>query len=49
MSDGDSTGPFGRYHFVVAANRLPVDRAEGPDGQAEWRPSPAGWSPPWSR
>ena len=42
MSDRDSTGPFGRYHFVVAASRLPVDRAEGPDGQEEWRSSPGG-------
>jgi alpha,alpha-trehalose-phosphate synthase [UDP-forming] len=42
VSDRDSTGPFGRYHFVVAASRLPVDRAEGPDGQEEWRSSPGG-------
>jgi len=27
---------------VVAASRLPVDRAEGPDGEDEWRPSPGG-------
>lgn len=27
--------------FVVVANRLPVDRVEGPDG-ADWRPSPGG-------
>ncbi len=32
----------GGYKFVVAASRLPVDRAEGPDGEAEWRPSPGG-------
>src|SRR5215218_4668755 len=28
--------------FVVVANRLPVDRVEGPDGTADWRPSPGG-------
>jgi alpha,alpha-trehalose-phosphate synthase [UDP-forming] len=27
---------------VVAASRLPVDRAEGPDGETEWRTSPGG-------
>ncbi len=27
---------------MVAAGRLPVDRAEGPDGTTEWRPSPGG-------
>ena len=27
---------------MVAASRLPVDRAEGPDGETEWRPSPGG-------
>ena len=32
----------GDYKFVVAASRLPVDRAEGPGGEAEWRPSPGG-------
>ncbi len=30
------------HDFVVVASRLPVDRAEGPDGEAEWRPSPGG-------
>ena len=30
------------YSFVVVASRLPVDRSEGPDGQAEWRVSPGG-------
>jgi len=34
--------PVGEYSFVVAASRLPVDRAEGPDGTAEWRASPGG-------
>ena len=34
--------PVGQYSFVVAASRLPVDRAEGPDGQEEWRSSPGG-------
>ena len=28
--------------FVVVANRLPVDRVEGTDGTADWRPSPGG-------
>jgi trehalose 6-phosphate synthase len=28
--------------FVVVANRLPVDRIEGPDGEEEWRTSPGG-------
>ncbi len=32
----------GRYRFVVAACRLPVDRFQGPDGEVEWRPSPGG-------
>jgi len=32
----------GHYDFVAAASRLPVDQAEGPDGQVEWRPSPGG-------
>jgi alpha,alpha-trehalose-phosphate synthase [UDP-forming] len=27
---------------VVVASRLPVDRAEGPDGETDWRPSPGG-------
>ena len=28
--------------FVVVANRLPVDRIDGPDGQTTWRRSPGG-------
>jgi trehalose 6-phosphate synthase len=32
----------GAYDFVVVANRLPVDRVEGPDGSEQWRPSPGG-------
>jgi alpha,alpha-trehalose-phosphate synthase [UDP-forming] len=32
----------GRHRFVVVASRLPVDRTEGPDGEAEWRSSPGG-------
>jgi len=32
----------GGYSFVVVASRLPVDRAEGPDGETEWRASPGG-------
>ena len=31
-----------RCDFVVIANRLPVDRAEKPDGEVTWRPSPGG-------
>lgn len=30
------------FDFVVVANRLPVDRAEGPDGAPEWQRSPGG-------
>lgn len=30
------------FDFVVAANRLPVDRHEQPDGTVEWRTSPGG-------
>ena len=30
------------HNFVVVASRLPVDRAEGPDGGQEWRTSPGG-------
>jgi alpha,alpha-trehalose-phosphate synthase [UDP-forming] len=37
-----TTAAYGEYNFVVAASRLPVDRAEGPDGETEWRPSPGG-------
>src|SRR5512140_1521435 len=37
-----SRAPAGEYSFVVAASRLPVDRAEGPDGTEEWRSSPGG-------
>jgi alpha,alpha-trehalose-phosphate synthase [UDP-forming] len=35
-------GADGGHRFVVVASRLPVDRSEGPDGEAEWRPSPGG-------
>ncbi|WP_243225123.1 trehalose-6-phosphate synthase [Microbacterium sp. CIAB417] len=28
--------------FVVVANRLPVDRVQGPDGEETWRTSPGG-------
>jgi trehalose-6-phosphate synthase len=37
-----SRAAVGEYRFVVAASRLPVDRAEGPDGTVEWRSSPGG-------
>jgi len=30
------------HGFVVVASRLPVDRVEGPDGEACWRTSPGG-------
>jgi alpha,alpha-trehalose-phosphate synthase [UDP-forming] len=39
-SPGDA--PAGEHAFVMAASRLPVDRAEGLDGEIEWRPSPGG-------
>ncbi|MFG6491663.1 trehalose-6-phosphate synthase [Microbacterium sp. P03] len=29
-------------NFVVVANRLPVDRVDGPNGEPGWRPSPGG-------
>jgi alpha,alpha-trehalose-phosphate synthase [UDP-forming] len=32
----------GQHRFVVVASRLPVDRIEGPEGEADWRPSPGG-------
>ncbi|GAA3516003.1 trehalose-6-phosphate synthase [Aeromicrobium panaciterrae] len=32
----------GLAEFVVIANRLPVDRVTGPDGEAVWRKSPGG-------
>jgi trehalose 6-phosphate synthase len=32
----------GRYDLVVVANRLPVDRVVGDDGQISWRRSPGG-------
>jgi trehalose 6-phosphate synthase len=31
-----------RYDFVVASNRLPVDRVVDDDGAPNWRPSPGG-------
>jgi trehalose 6-phosphate synthase len=39
---GAGPGGAGQHRFVVVASRLPVDRTEGPDGEAEWRPSPGG-------
>ena len=38
----DAGGESATHSFVVVASRLPVDRAEGPDGEEEWRPSPGG-------
>ncbi|WP_153396124.1 alpha,alpha-trehalose-phosphate synthase (UDP-forming) [Ornithinicoccus halotolerans] len=34
--------PSGSFDFVVAANRLPVDRVVAPDGTTTWRTSPGG-------
>lgn len=31
-----------RYDLVIAANRLPVDKVTGPDGEVSWRRSPGG-------
>jgi trehalose 6-phosphate synthase len=31
-----------KFDLVIAANRLPVDRVVGPDGEASWRTSPGG-------
>jgi alpha,alpha-trehalose-phosphate synthase [UDP-forming] len=42
VSVQESPWPTGDYGFVVAACRLPVDLVQGPDGEAEWRPSPGG-------
>jgi len=32
----------GLHELIVAANRLPVDRKEEPDGSTSWHPSPGG-------
>ena len=32
----------GNYHFIVVANRLPVDRIAKRGGGVQWRPSPGG-------
>jgi trehalose 6-phosphate synthase len=42
MSTEHKQWKLDRASFVVVANRLPVDRVEGPDGSADWRPSPGG-------
>jgi trehalose 6-phosphate synthase len=42
MSPQSSKWKHDPASFVVVANRLPVDRVEGPDGTADWRPSPGG-------
>ena len=46
MADQDhepSPAPAHRgYDFIVVANRLPVDRVEGEDGELLWRRSPGG-------
>ena len=36
------SGPRETFDFVVAANRLPVDRREAPDGTVSWQRSPGG-------
>jgi alpha,alpha-trehalose-phosphate synthase [UDP-forming] len=41
-TDQETPPQPGKYRFVVAASRLPVDRTEGPDGEPEWRASPGG-------
>jgi trehalose 6-phosphate synthase len=38
----DAGGESAKHSFVVVASRLPVDRAEGADGEEGWRPSPGG-------
>ena len=42
MSSTKESTEAASHDFVVVANRLPVDRVEGPDGELEWRPSPGG-------
>src|SRR5690242_13804360 len=37
-----STRESAEHSFVVVASRLPVDRAEGPDGRTEWQRTPGG-------
>jgi alpha,alpha-trehalose-phosphate synthase [UDP-forming] len=41
-AEEDRPWAVGDHSLVVAASRLPVDRADGPGGQPEWRPSPGG-------
>lgn len=38
----DRPGSTHRFDLVVAANRLPVDRVEAPDGSTSWQRSPGG-------
>jgi trehalose 6-phosphate synthase len=44
MTSNDRPAPdrSGSYDFVVASNRLPVDRVIGADGEASWQHSPGG-------
>ena len=44
MSDHayEGEGTTRTFDFVVAANRLPVDRRQGPDGTMAWHRSPGG-------
>ena len=37
-----SPAPARTYDFVIAANRLPVDRTVEPDGTETWTTSPGG-------
>jgi trehalose 6-phosphate synthase len=39
---GEPHEAVGDYGFVVVASRLPVDRADEPGADEEWRPSPGG-------
>ncbi len=45
LTGDDAPPPPGEFEFVVVANRLPVDRVDGGDGDeddVEWRTSPGG-------
>jgi trehalose 6-phosphate synthase len=39
---GHSSSPEDGAEFVVVANRLPVDKEVGPDGEVRWKRSPGG-------
>ncbi len=42
MSQMSKQAEPAKHSLVVVASRLPVDRAEGPDGAEEWQQSPGG-------